>query len=73
MHTFATNLAEIAILAAGIFLLLAWITYTTTTRIKESLYDLTQDDLQATAAVGMESKSRDFLSGSGAESTQAQS
>jgi len=46
MHNFTASVAEIAMLGVGMTLLVAWITYIKTVRLKASLLDLAQDDAQ---------------------------
>jgi len=62
MHTFTASLAEIAALGVGMTLLIAWITYIKTARLKASLLDLTQDDTETNAHFAeTEATSRDAL------------
>ena len=68
MHTFTTSLAEIAVLGVGMTLLVAWITYVKTARIKASLLDLAQDDTRPSANTSeMEAISKDVRGAAPAE------
>jgi len=62
MHNLTANLAEVAVLGVGMILLVAWITYVKTARIKASLLDLVQDDTPTkTPFAETEAMSRDTL------------
>jgi len=67
MHNLSANLAEIAALGVGMSLLVAWITYVKTARIRASLMDLAQDDSQSNAVSAMASRPGDSIASVGAE------
>ena len=62
MHTFTASFTEVAVLGVGMTLLVAWITYIKTTRIKASLLDLAQGDAQTSSTYAeIEAASGDAL------------
>ena len=62
MHTFTASLTEVAVLGVGMTLLVAWITYIKTARIKASLLDLAQEDAQTSSTYAeIEAASGDAL------------